>query len=229
ARGRGRGPAGAAAGARPGAGSARQRGPGGDLPGGPGRGAGAGALALQPHREAARPGGAGGAAPGPRGRNDGEHAARGHARGAGRCYTSGVTHDAMKNGNGKERRQHERLPIMDGVLEPIDLRFEGTGKSGPVSIPAILTNISVGGMSLVTFSEPQKANLFEMDLHLPGLHHMPVEAKITWMNAKGQTYAVGMAFVKIRKKDMECLSRMAQDYSDCEKRISLGLPEACVP
>lgn len=129
----------------------------------------------------------------------------------------------------KERRKHERLPIMDGVLEPIDLRFAPEDGKAAISVPAILTNISAGGMSLVTFTEPPRAKCIQMDLHLPGLHHIPVEARITWVHTKGETYALGMAFEKIQKKDMECLQRMADDFTDCETRIQLNLPEACVP
>ena len=130
---------------------------------------------------------------------------------------------------GKERRRHERLPIMDGVLETIDLRFDGSAKGAPVTIPAILTNISAGGMSLVTFSKPPEARSFEMDLHLPGLNHIAIEAKISWMHEKGATYAVGMSFVKISKKDVACLQKMAQDFVDCETRIGMKLPEPCAP
>jgi len=127
-----------------------------------------------------------------------------------------------------DRRRHGRFPILDGLLEPINLRYPSPN-GGHRTIPAILTNLSAGGMSMVTFTEPPHARRFEMDLNLPGLHHIPIQAKVTWVHTKGDVYAVGMVFVKIHRKDQVLLRHMGQDFQDCETRIGLSLPEACVP
>lgn len=127
-----------------------------------------------------------------------------------------------------DRRSQPRIPIVDGLMEPINLDFDGSdGQSN--SVPAIITDLSAGGICMVTFSEPPRARQFEIDLHLPGLRHIPVSAKVLWVHTKGETYMVGMAFVKISKKDLQYLESMSQDYMDCETRIELSLPEACVP
>ncbi len=54
----------------------------------------------------------------------------------------------------KERRKHVRLPIMHGILEPvmIDFIYEGSDKRIPQ--PAVLSDLSAGGMRLITFVEP---------------------------------------------------------------------------
>lgn len=128
----------------------------------------------------------------------------------------------------KERRKHRRLPVVEGLIEPITLQFEDNPKS-PKNQPAIMTNLSAGGVSLMMFVEPPRTKEFEMTLNLPGLVNIPVQGKILRIHEKGQTYNVGIAFVKISKKHQSQINGMAEDYADCETRLSLSLPEACVP
>lgn len=133
----------------------------------------------------------------------------------------------------RERRRHQRLPVVEGMVEPITIGFGGTqGKrsaSGKdAQQPAILTNLSAGGLSLITFLEPPRARRLEMVLLLPGLNHVPVEGKVVRVHEKGQTFNVGIAFTKISKKHRERINAMAQDHMDCETRIALKLPEVCV-
>lgn len=135
---------------------------------------------------------------------------------------------------GEERRKHPRFPVVDNLIEPITLRYTAQdGKKAPSFgkepkvQPAILTNLSAGGMSILTFVEPPHAKAFEMDLRLPGLH-APVEAKVVRVHSKGETHNVGIEFTRIQKKHQSQINEMANHNLDCETRISLGLPEVCV-
>ena len=130
----------------------------------------------------------------------------------------------------QERRKHPRFPVVEGLIEPIDLQFgeAGAKASTAKSQPAILTNLSAGGMSLLTFVEPPHAKVFNMQLGLPGLEHVPVEGKVVRVHAKGQTFNVGIQFTKISKKHEQQINNMAGDHLDCETRIGLSLPEACI-
>lgn len=143
---------------------------------------------------------------------------------------------SSKNGKGgAERRKHARFAVVEGMVEPITIDFERQKKAGPKgpptqkSQPAILTNLSAGGMSLILFIEPPKTKTLEMVLSLPGLAQIPIEGKVVRIHAKGQTYNVGIAFTKISKKHQSLIDAMAQDHLDCETRLGLKLPEACVP
>lgn len=139
-----------------------------------------------------------------------------------------------------ERRQHPRFPVLEGLIEPITLRYTITetradakkDKSAPEKThnqPAILTDLSAGGMSLITFVEPPHTKILQMDLCLPGLSHVPVHAKVVRVHTKGETYNVGIQFTRIPKKYQKQINDMAMDHIDCDTRISLSLPEACVP
>lgn len=134
----------------------------------------------------------------------------------------------------KERRRHARFPVIHGLIEPINLRFAQDGKekldhSQKISQPAVLVDLSAGGISIISFMEPPHAKLIRMDLSLHGMAHIPVEGKIVRVHSKGKTHTVGIAFTKITKKNQKQLKDMALDYIDCETRIALNLPEACVP
>ena len=126
---------------------------------------------------------------------------------------------------GAERRQHRRFTVVEGMIEPITLELAGNGKPQP----AIMTDLSAGGMSLLVFCEPPHAHTFEMVLSIPGLEKLPIEASIVRVHQKGETYSLGLSFQKIAKKLQDRIGAMADDNADCETRVALRLPEACVP
>ena len=126
---------------------------------------------------------------------------------------------------GAERRQHRRFSVVEGMIEPITLQLGTESKSQPV----IMTDLSAGGMSLLMFCEPPHSKNFEMILAIPGLDRTPIEASIVRVHQKGETYSVGLSFTKIAKKFQEFIASMADDNADCETRVALRLPEACVP
>jgi len=132
-----------------------------------------------------------------------------------------------------DRRRFQRFPVLEGMIEPITIALTGDGdgqKSGaPRNQPAILTNLSAGGLSLILFIEPPRSRKLDLVLSIPGLSEVPVEGKVVRVLEKGQTFNVGIMFTKISKKHELQISQMAQDHYDCETRIALKLPEACVP
>lgn len=129
---------------------------------------------------------------------------------------------------GAERRRHRRFSVVRGMVEPIELELPAeAGTKG--AQPAIMTDLSAGGMSLLMFCEPPRAKGIQMVLTIPGLDRVPIEAAIVRVYQKGQTYNVGLSFKKIARKAQERIEAMADDNSDCETRLALRLPEACVP
>lgn len=148
-----------------------------------------------------------------------------------------------KNGkNSSERRKHLRFAVVNDLIEPIVLTYapdrddpkaKSRGKGGiPKHLktqPAILTSLSAGGMSLITFLAPPHAKTFKMTLTIPGLDHLPIEGKVVRVSEKGETFCVGIEFIKIAKKFEKKITKMAHDDVDCNTRVELSLPEACVP
>lgn len=128
---------------------------------------------------------------------------------------------------GAERRQHRRFQVVDGMIEPITLEMEGVDAAK--KIPAIMTDLSAGGMSLLMFIEPPHAKTFQMTLSVPGLEDVAIQASVARVTQKGETFSVGLSFVKIPKDAQKRIEKMAEDSADCETRTALRLPDACGP
>lgn len=129
---------------------------------------------------------------------------------------------------GAERRQHRRFSIVEGMIEPITLELDGVDEAAKKQ-PAILTDLSAGGMSLLMFMAPPQAKSFQMTLSIPGLDGVPIQASVVRVTKKGDTYSVGLAFVKVSREAQKRIEKMAEDSADCQTRTALGLPDACGP
>jgi len=133
----------------------------------------------------------------------------------------------MNKKNQTERRKHPRLPMLHGILEPVEIEFYGQDKNGKdISQPAILSDLSAGGMRLITFLEPPHIREINMVLNLEKTR-IPVKGRIAWIKQKGEVYMVGISFTDISKESASKINNMALDYIDCDIRISLKLPDAC--
>jgi len=129
----------------------------------------------------------------------------------------------------QERRQHVRLPILHGILEPVEIEFYTTNSHGQsVPQPAILADLSAGGMRLITFMAPPHTKELNIILKLNGVKEMPVTGKISWVKEKGGVFMNGIHFSHISHDDKKRINEMAEDYSDCDTRTALKLPEVCV-
>ncbi|HNW44818.1 MAG TPA: PilZ domain-containing protein [Elusimicrobiales bacterium] len=130
----------------------------------------------------------------------------------------------------KERRKHVRLPILHGILEPVEIEFYTTDQHGKnVPQPAILVDLSAGGMRLITFMPPPHTKELNIVLKLAGIKKgVPLTGKISWVKEKGGVYMNGISFSTISHDDRKMINEMAEDYSDCDTRMALKLPEVCV-
>ena len=53
---------------------------------------------------------------------------------------------------------------------------------------------------------------------------MPVTARVVRVHEKGETFVVGIQFVRIQKQHQKRINDMAVANLDCDTRLSLGLP-----
>lgn len=128
----------------------------------------------------------------------------------------------------KERRQHVRLPIMHGILEPVIVEFSVSKDDKALPQPAILSDLSAGGMRLVTFMEPPHSNELNIVLGLDGLGSIPVKGTISWVKEKGGVFMNGITFISISGENKKKINHMAEEYADCDTRMALKLPEVCI-
>lgn len=128
-----------------------------------------------------------------------------------------------------ERRKHRRFSVVEGMVEPITLEIDGPEDSAGKKQPAIMTDLSAGGISLLMFVEPPHTKSFRVTLSIPGLEEVPIEAGVVRVHQKGETYSVGLTFKKIPRDAQKRIEKMSEDSADCATRVALGLPDACGP
>ncbi len=128
----------------------------------------------------------------------------------------------------KERRHHVRLPIMHGILEPVIVEFAAVKDGKAIPQPAILSDLSAGGMRLITFMEPPHSNELNIVLKLSGFGDMPVRGTISWVKEKGGVFMNGITFLSISAENKKKINEMAEEYADCDTRMALKLPVVCV-
>ncbi len=123
----------------------------------------------------------------------------------------------------QERRKYLRFPILKDIAKPLDLFFNNSS----VSVPAILLDLSVEGMGLLTFVPVEIGVKINADINLPGLKITNIEGKVIWSLTKGNSWRIGIAFTKINKLNFDKIKKMSEDYSECENRISVGTKNIC--
>jgi len=126
-----------------------------------------------------------------------------------------------------EKRKERRMPVLSNLIEPVNLSYKTTdGKE--TSLVAILADLSASGMRMISFLGAPLAETFTITLQLPGMEKMEVKARMAWVKQKGNVYTIGISFTNIKPEHAALISAMADDFNDCDTRILLRLPEACV-
>ena len=125
----------------------------------------------------------------------------------------------------QEKRQHHRVPVVSNMAEPVDL-FVMDG-ARPRDLPAVLTNISCGGMSLVVFAEMHGDTKLKMMLNVPGLEGFEVEGRVAWTHSKGETTTIGVQFNHVTPDAVRRINKLAEAYQDCELKLSFGVKDVC--
>lgn len=138
----------------------------------------------------------------------------------------------------RDRRKHPRIPVAADLAEPIEIAVQ----KGPVSpkrnnhnrsmkIPAILANISPGGMALVAFGSREILNgvtRIQLISDLPGLSNTRLEGTLVHVRDREGVQTLGVRFSTLTKTVRTRLCHIVDDYADCETRIALNIPEVCV-
>lgn len=137
----------------------------------------------------------------------------------------------------EERRSHVRFPVMHNVGEPVILQVVQNHKK--VGIPGFIINLSAGGMGIITLGgEPSSIPVgtkFLLDLKLPHLNGHNVEGVIfhiqkgrkAKLHHSNDEWFLGLKFTKIASGVVDHINRMAEDWSICETKIQMNLPDIC--
>ena len=133
----------------------------------------------------------------------------------------------MTKKNFSEKRKHRRMPVISNLIEPVNLCYK-TADGKETSSAAILADLSASGMRMISFLGAPMAEQFSISLQLPGSPRMEIAARMAWVKQKENVYTIGIEFLQIAPEHAAFISAMADDFNDCDTRILLRLPEACV-
>jgi hypothetical protein len=123
-----------------------------------------------------------------------------------------------------DKRKHKRFPVLKDLAEPVDLVLM---EQPPRTVPAVLTNLSSGGMSLVVFAHVIGGAKLKIALDVPGLHAAELKGHVAWTSPKGDTTAIGVAADQMPHELSSRINHMAEDFGDCELKLSFGVKDVC--
>src|SRR5229473_1744558 len=95
-----------------------------------------------------------------------------------------------------DRRKHPRLPLHMGVAKLVDFKCDGLDQAAP----AVLVDLSAGGLSMICFALPHVAKNVTFRLELPGLVNAQVHGRVVRAHRKGDTYQVAIAFTEFQEE-----------------------------
>ena len=114
---------------------------------------------------------------------------------------------------------------MKDLAEPVEITIIDSKTSH--QLPAVLTNLSAGGMDLILLGTFSGKPSFRLNMHLPGFDHFEVEGKLAWSRPKDSTSIIGVQFTKIDPDHAQQINHMAEAHWECEDRIKTKAPTIC--
>lgn len=123
----------------------------------------------------------------------------------------------------QERRRHPRLPVHLSVTKLIDFKCEGDDQS----IPAVLVDLSAGGLSMVAFALPRLTQKVTFRLDIPGLVSAQLHGHVVRAQRKGETFQVAVAFDEFKEQWAGMINKLITSAKDCEDRWNQGDRKHC--
>src|SRR3989339_1632691 len=125
-----------------------------------------------------------------------------------------------------DRRLHTRFPTLS-VIKSIDISCPGLNLQ--TSIPAIMFDLSAGGIALITFCPFPIHSQVTLNLELGTFKLKNVEGEVVRTKEKKQTYLVAIQFTNLAKEQKAFIAAMAENYAACETRILHREEKVCFP
>ncbi|PKM99570.1 MAG: hypothetical protein CVU78_05635 [Elusimicrobia bacterium HGW-Elusimicrobia-2] len=121
-----------------------------------------------------------------------------------------------------ERRIHLRFPTLS-VIKTVEI----SSSDGKTDIPAIMCDVSVGGMAMITFLPLPKNSDIVLDLKMPDINLRKVTARIVRVEEKNGTFLIALKFRSLDNTVKKKINAMALDWQKCEERQAVGEKTEC--
>jgi len=124
-----------------------------------------------------------------------------------------------------DRRTCFRFPIVGDFVKPVE--FHTLPHHADIAQPGIITQLSGGGMAMVSFTRVETGASLIISVNIPGIAPERMEGTVVRVEEKGGTYLAGVRFTTISEQQRAALNKAADDYNDCELKLSFGIPDPC--
>jgi len=127
---------------------------------------------------------------------------------------------------GIDRRLHFRFPTITIVKEVVIFVTHPRTKK-KIVLPAIMYNLSAGGIAIVTFEKVPIGAIITLNLNLDGINLQNVTGKVVRVEGRNVTFLIAIDFTNLTKELKKKITMIANDADICETRIMLGEKHAC--
>jgi hypothetical protein len=124
-----------------------------------------------------------------------------------------------------ERRKHRRVRLSPLIIEPVQIRVPNV--KGHQLLPAIISDLSAGGMAMLTYVKIPTDTHIAVDFNLKGLKLGNVKGKILQVRSHYNTHVVIIKFDKLQRGVQNHIEHIAMDYEDCEIKWTRGDKNIC--
>lgn len=122
----------------------------------------------------------------------------------------------------QERRSEKRFPVLQDLDIPITLELHGNQE-----VEGILLNLSATGIGLIAFTTLKVGLKVNLSLNLGDLLIKNLHGKVIWCKTHKNVIRIGIHFTKIDKVLAREIQKIAEDYTDCEIKLTLGVKDIC--
>ncbi len=125
-----------------------------------------------------------------------------------------------------ERRVHFRFPTITIVKEVVIAVAHPKSKNKNV-MPAIMYNLSAGGIAIVTFDKVPVNSMITLNLDLGSVNLENITGKVVRVEGKNVTYLIAIDFYNLPQQLKKKIKKIADDADICETNILLGEKHVC--
>jgi c-di-GMP-binding flagellar brake protein YcgR len=128
-----------------------------------------------------------------------------------------------------ERRKYKRFPVIRDFSETVEITFSLPQQPSHLNkVPGIVLNLSAGGMALLTFISIPVGSDISFKLSLPNTKNaFLLKGKVVRVENHENTYLAGIKFEEIDEEVKKLLTKMGEDYENCEIRLSFNIADGC--
>ncbi len=149
-----------------------------------------------------------------------------------------MTNNLTKNNNTQrpqDRRKHVRFPVAHNLAQIVSVDIKTAqhqsshNKSSATHqhAEAVIYDLSAGGVAILTPANIPLGSEFDIVISLPSLKTKPIKCRVVHNSPRYDLNKIGIEFTHISSDDKAHINAIAEDYLNCEIKLTLGVKDVC--